>query len=158
MRPLRRGMRRAVSFGVLAALLAGCASSSSQVPAPGPNLATPDAENDVSVIIEALVTGDTRPGSTDSLFAPSSIVTANGATRFSNPRLGGISNGGLAAVTASEVNVRKDVAWASFEYRWFSEDKTQVRLGRGLMVLVPKRGGHGWAISALQSAQSASTQ
>lgn len=158
MRAARCGMVRAVSVGALAALLAGCASSSNKVPAPGPNLATPDAENEVSVVIEALVTGDVRPGATDTLFAPSAIVTANGAARFSNPRLGGIAIGGLAAVTASEVNVRKDVAWASFEYRWFSEDKTQVRLGRGLMVLVPKRAGHGWAISALQSAQTASTQ
>ena len=98
--------------------------------------------------------GDARGRSTDTLFAPSASVVANGVSRFTNPRLAGVETGGLSAVTATEVNVRENVAWATFDYRWFSEDKTQVRLGRGLMVLVPKRAGHGWAITALQTAQS----
>jgi hypothetical protein len=141
-------------FGLAVALTLACAPSSAPAPAPGTRLANPDAENDVSLIIEAVVVGDARGRSTDTLFAPSATVVANGASRFTNPRLAGVETGGLSAVTATEVNVRENVAWATFDYRWFSEDKTQVRLGRGLMVLVPKRAGHGWAITALQTAQS----
>jgi len=134
-------------------LLLACAPKSAG-PAPSPRLANPDAENDVSLVIEAVVVGDPRGRSTDTLFAPSATVLANGATRFASPRLAGVETGGLSAVTASEVNVRENVAWATFDYRWFSEDKKQVRLGRGLMVLIPKRGGRGWVITALQTAQS----
>jgi len=136
------------------AALAACAPSAPAGPAPARRLANPDAENDVSLVIEAVVVGDARGRATDTLFAPSAIVTANGVTRFTNPRLAGVETGGLSAVTATEVNVREDVAWATFDYRWFSEDKTQVRLGRGLMVLIPKRAGYGWAITALQTAQT----
>lgn len=148
--PARRGWWSAL----LLVALAGCAPGAPPAPTPNKQLANPDAENDVSLIIEAVVVGDARGRSTDTLFAPSATIVANGASRFTNPRLAGVETGGLAAVTATEVNVRQDVAWASFDYRWFSEDKTQVRLGRGLMVLVPKRAGHGWAITALQTAQS----
>ena len=147
------GARRA-SWGALALALAACAPGKPAGPAPSPRLANPDAENDVSLVIEAVVVGDARGRSTDSLFASSGSVTANGVTRFSNPRLAGVETGGLSAVTASEVNVREDVAWATFDYRWFSEDKKQVRLGRGLMVLIPKRGGRGWSITALQTSQT----
>ena len=139
---------------VLVAVLAACAPSTPAGPAPNQRLANPDAENDVSLVIEAVVVGDARGRSTDTLFAPSATVVANGLTRFTNPRLAGVETGGLSAVTATEVNVRENVAGAAFDYRWFSEDKTQVRLGRGLMVLVPKRPGNGWAITALQTAQS----
>lgn len=149
MRPLRGW-----AIAALVTMLAACAPSAPAGPAPSTRLANPDAENDVSLIIEALVVGDARGRSSDTLFAPSATVLANGATRFTNPRLAGVETGGLSAVTATEVNVRENVAWATFDYRWFSEDKTQVRLGRGLLVLVPKRAGHGWAITALQTAQS----
>ena len=145
---------RGWSLAVVALTLAACAPSSAAAPAPNQRLANPDAENDVSFIIEAVVVGDARGRSTDTLFAPSATVVANGVSRFTNPRLAGVETGGLSAVTATEVNIRENVAWATFDYRWFSEDKTQVRLGRGLMVLVPKRPGHGWAITALQTAQS----
>ncbi len=150
----RASRARRASWGALALALAACAPGKPAGPAPSPRLANPDAENDVSLVIEAVVVGDARGRSTDSLFAPSGSVTANGVTRFSNPRLAGVETGGLSAVTASEVNVREDVAWATFDYRWFSEDKKQVRLGRGLMVLIPKRGGRGWSITALQTAQT----
>ena len=149
-----RSPGRHVPGAALALLLMACAPSTPAGPAPNPGLANPDAENDVSLVIEAVVVGDAHGRSTDSLFAPSTTVTATGVTRFSNPRLAGIETGGLSAVTATEVNVRADVAWATFDYRWFSEDKTQVRLGRGLMVLIPKRGGRGWMITALQTAQT----
>jgi hypothetical protein len=145
---------RGWSSALLVVVLAACAPSTPAGPAPARRLANPDAENDVSLVIEAVVVGDARGRSTDTLFAPSATVTANGVTRFTNPRLAGVEIGGLSAVTATEVNVREDVAWATFDYRWFSEDKTQVRLGRGLMVLIPKRAGHGWAITALQTAQT----
>lgn len=145
---------RDLGWGVLALMLVACAPSNPAGPAPSPHLANPDAENDVSLVIEAVVVGDARDRSTDTLFAPSATVTANGITRFSTPRLAGVETGGLSAVTASEVNVRQDVAWATFDYRWFSEDKTQIRLGRGLMVLIPRRGGRGWVITALQTAQT----
>jgi hypothetical protein len=152
MRPHRHWWIAAVT------LLAACAPSTPPGPAPSTRLANPDAENDVSLIIEAVVVGDARGRSTDTLFAPSATVVANGATRFTNPRLAGVETGGLSAVTATEVNVRENVAWATFDYRWFSEDKTKVHLGRALMVLVPKRGGGGWLVSALESAQSGGTK
>lgn len=155
MPPCKRvGGSRDVRWVALTLALMACAPGNPAGPVPSPHLANPDAENDVSVVVEAVVVGDTRGGSTDTLFAPSTTVTANGVTRFSSPRLAGVEPGGLSAVTASEVNVRQDVAWATFDYRWFSEDKTQIRLGRGLMVLIPKRGGRGWVITALQTAQT----
>ena len=149
----RAGPAQRLAWGSLALLLLACGPKPTG-PAPSPRLANPDAENDVSLVIEAVVVGDARGQSTDSLFAPSATVTANGLTRFASPRLAGVETGGLSAVTASEVNVREGVAWATFDYRWFSEDKQQVRLGRGLMVLIPKRGGRGWVIAALQTAQT----
>ncbi len=147
------GVGRVFLAAVVLALMA-CAPSAPQSPAPGRHLANPDAENDVSLVIEAAVVGDARGRSTDSLFSPTATVTADGNSRFSNPRMAGVETGGLSAVTASEVNIRADVAWATFAYRWFSEDKKQVRLGRGLMVLVPKRGGMGWEIVALETAST----
>lgn len=97
---------RSVTGGVLVLVLMACAPSKPAGPAPSPHLANPDAENDVSLVIEAVVVGDARGRSTDTLFAPSASVTANGVSRFSNPRLAGVETGGLSAVTASEVNVR----------------------------------------------------
>lgn len=152
--PGDRRRARHLPWGALALAVMACAPGQPSGPAPSKRLANPDAENDVSLVIEAVVAGDARGRSTDSLFSASASVTADGITRFSNPRLAGVETGGLSAVTATEVNVREDVAWATFNYRWFSEDKKQVRLGRGLMVLVPKRGGPGWAITAMQTSQS----
>jgi hypothetical protein len=151
------GPARRCRWFVLLVGLTACAPAA-KAPAPNPRLANPDDEADVSLVIEALVVGDPRRGSTDSMLAPSATIVANGETRFGNPRLAGVETGGLAAVTASEVNVRQDVAWAIFDYRWFSEDKTRVHLGRALMVLVPKRGGGGWLVTALESAQSGGTR
>ena len=100
------------------------------------------------------MTGDPKGPGTDSLFSPTASVSADGMTRFSAPRLAGVAIGGLAAVTASEVNVRQDVAWALFDYRWFSADKKLVRQGKAMAVLTPKKAGNGWLIVALESAES----
>ena len=76
---IRTGVVHLSACASLGLLLVAC--SPKQAPTPSPRLANPDAENDVSLVIEAVVVGDARSRSTDSLFAPSSTVLANGMTR-----------------------------------------------------------------------------
>jgi hypothetical protein len=144
--------RRAVLL--LATFLAGCGGTSPSVGAPAPRLATPDAEQDVLGVIEAAVTRDPVFGAADSLYSPSSTVVANGQVRLATPRLAGVQPGGSAAVTTSEVTVREGLAWALVEYRWFSTEQNQVRLGRATLVLSPRKGGNGWWIVHAHSSTS----
>lgn len=133
----------------LAALLAACAPKQQAV-GPAPRLADPNAEARVTTTLEALVVGDPHGPITDTLYAPGATVIANGATKLSGPRLAGVSFGGQAAVTSSQVNVRQDVAWATIDYRWFSEDKSQVQLGKATLVLAPGKSGT-WKVVQLHS-------
>ncbi|HEX5632607.1 MAG TPA: hypothetical protein VFX50_05240 [Gemmatimonadales bacterium] len=137
----------------LVLLLAACAGP--RPPAyPGPRLADPDSETRVAAVIEAAIVGDTRGPVADTLYSPGSTVVANGQTRLSTPRLAGVLPGGQAAVTSSELSVREGFAWALLDYRWFSEDKSQVRLGRATLVLAPKKDGKGWWIVHAHSSSS----
>ncbi len=137
---------------VVLALLAACAPKP-QAAGPGPRLADPEAEARVTATLEAMVVGDPHGPVTDSLYAPGSVVIANGSTKISGPRLAGVMFGGQAAVTSSQVNVRQDVAWASLDYRWFSEDKSQVRLGKATVVLAPGKSGT-WKVVQMHSSAS----
>lgn len=141
--------QRAVALAAVA-LLAACAGGAAPA-RPAPRLSI-DAESEVLSLLETLVTTDTR-GSSDSLFAPGATIIANGMTRVSLPRLAGVSYGGQAAVLAAQTRIAEGVAWASLEYRWFSGDMQDVRLGRATAVLVPRRGG-GWMIDQLHSSSS----
>jgi hypothetical protein len=138
---------------LLAAVLAACGPAAPAT-AVSPQLADPDAEQEVSTILEAAVTGDPKGSGADSLYAPSSTVVANGSLRLSTPRLAGVQPGGSAAITTSEVSVRGGVAWAMVEYRWFSTELNQVRVGRATVVLMPRRGGRGWWIMHAHSSTS----
>jgi hypothetical protein len=131
---------------LLAAALTACGSSSAPTMGVAPQLADPDAELRVSAILEAAVTGDPKGPDADSLYSPASTVVANGALRLSTPRFAGVQPGGSAAITTSEVSVREGFAWAMVEYRWFSTEQNQVRVGRATVVLSPRRGGQGWWI------------
>jgi hypothetical protein len=137
----------------LLALLAACGPKAPGGPAPAIRLASPDDELKVSAVLEAVVIGDTRQAGIDSLFVPGATVIANGTNQVGAPRLAGVQFGGQAAVTTSQVNVREDVAWASVDYRWFSDDRTQVRLGKATVVLAPSRGGT-WKVVQLHSSSS----
>jgi hypothetical protein len=148
---MRRPARGAPA--ALALLVAACGGA----PAPrypGPRLADPDAESRVAAVIEAAIVGDTRGPAADTLYAPGSTVVANGQTRLSTPRLAGVLPAGQSAVTSSELSVREGFAWALLDYRWFSEDKSQVRLGRATLVLAPKKDGKGWWIVHAHSSSS----
>lgn len=146
-------MRPAVLPMLLAGVLAACGPTAPAT-AVSPQLADPDAEQEVSTILEAAVTGDPKGSGADSLYSPSSTVVANGSLRLSTPRLAGVQPGGSAAITTSEVSVRGGVAWAMVEYRWFSTELNQVRVGRATVVLMPKRGGRGWWIVHAHSSTS----
>jgi hypothetical protein len=135
------------------AALSACAPASSSTSAPSVRLADPEVEAYVSAVLEAIVVGDTRQGASDTLFVPGADIISNGSNRISAPRLAGVHFGGQAAVTTSQVNVRQDVAWATIDYRWFSEDKTQVHLGKATLVLAPSRGGT-WKVVQLHSSSS----
>lgn len=146
-------MRAAVLPLLLAGMLAACGPTAPATVV-SPQLADPDAEQEVSTILEAAVTGDPKGSGADSLYSPSSTVVANGSLRLSTPRLAGVQPGGSAAITTSEVSVRGGVAWAMVEYRWFSTELNQVRVGRATVVLMPKRGGRGWWIVHAHSSTS----
>jgi hypothetical protein len=133
-------------------LVAACAPST-PTSAPGPRLANPDAEARVTAALEAAVVGDPHGPVTDTLYAPGATVISNGNNRLSTPRLAGVMPGGQAAVTSSQVNVRQDVAWAVVDYRWFSDDKAQVRLGKATLVLAPLRNGV-WKVVQMHSSSS----
>jgi hypothetical protein len=142
------------------ARLAACAlalAACGGPPAPGgssPRLADPEAEARIAAVIEAAIVGDPRGPGADSLYSPSATIVANGQVRLATPRLAGVMPGGQAAVTSSELAVREGFAWALLDYRWFSEDKSQVRLGRATLVLAPRRGGSGWWIVHAHSSSS----
>jgi hypothetical protein len=131
---------------VASLLLAGCGGAPAPGSGPAPRLSSPDAEQEVSSLLEAAVTGDTRGTATDSLYSPAATVIANGNLRLSTPRLAGVQLGGSAAVTTSEVSVREGTAWALVEYRWFSTEQNQVHQGRATFVFAPRKSGHGWWI------------
>ena len=149
---MTQGGRGFACLTVLSAL-AACAPSKPRGSAPSPRLADPEAETRVSAVLEAIVVGDTRQGGIDTLFVPGANIISNGSNRVSAPRLAGVHFGGQAAVTTSQVNVRQDVAWATIDYRWFSEDKKQVHLGKATLVLAPARGGT-WKVVQLHSSSS----
>jgi hypothetical protein len=117
-------------------------------------MASPDDEQEVSSVLEAAVTGDPAFGAVDSLYSPAATVIANGQLRLATPRLAGVQAGGKSAVTSSEVTVREGFAWAIVEYRWFSTEQNQVRLGRATLVLAPRKGGRGWWIVHAHSSSS----
>jgi hypothetical protein len=139
---------------LLAATLAACSGSQAPAMSVAPQLADPDAEVHVSALLEAAVTGDPKGPDADSLYSPASTVVANGALRLSTPRFAGVQPGGSAAITTSEVSVREGFAWAMVEYRWFSTEQNQVRVGRATVVLAPRRGGQGWWIVHAHSSTS----
>jgi hypothetical protein len=139
---------------LLASVLAACSGPRSPATGASPQLADPDAEQEVSTILEAAVTGDPKGNGADSLYSAASTVVANGSLRLSTPRLAGVQPGGSAAITTSEVSVRGGVAWAMVQYRWFSTEQNQVRLGRATVVLMPRSGGRGWWIVHAHSSTS----
>ena len=143
-------MRR--SIVTLIALLAACAPKQQAI-GPATRLADPDAEARVTATLEAVVVGDPHGPITDTLYAPGAVVIANGATKLSGPRLAGVMPGGQSAVTSSQVNVRQDVAWASIDYRWFSDDKSEIRLGKATLVLAPGKSGT-WKVVQVHSSSS----
>ncbi len=143
-------MRR--SIVTLVALLAACAPKQQAI-GPATRLADPDAEARVTATLEAVVVGDPHGPITDTLYAPGAVVIANGATKLSGPRLAGVMPGGQSAVTSSQVNVRQDVAWASIDYRWFSDDKSEIRLGKATLVLAPGKSGT-WKVVQVHSSSS----
>jgi hypothetical protein len=145
---------RAMLPMLLAGVLAACGPKTPAIRV-SPQLADPDAEQEVSAILEAAVTGDPKGSGADSLYSPSSTVVANGSLRLATPRLAGVQPGGSAAITTSEVSVRGGVAWAMAEYRWFSTELNQVRLGRATVVLMPRKGGRGWWIVHAHSSTTA---
>lgn len=125
--------------------LAGCTAS---VP-PGrlaPLVVDPDAESAVSAVVEGAVGADPHGAAADTLYAPNAILVADGDTRTRAPRLAGMQPDGEAAVTTSQVSVREGFAWAVVEYRWFSTDRNQVRVGRATMLLAPRRDSGWWII------------
>ena len=144
---------RSVRMALVALTLASCGSPAPATSA-APRLADPDAEQHVSAILEAAVTGDPKGPAADSLYSPASTVVANGALRLSTPRFAGVEPGGSAAITTSEVTVREGFAWAMVEYRWFSTEQNQVRVGRATVVLSPRRGGQSWWIVHAHSSSS----
>jgi hypothetical protein len=137
---------RPIHLILFAASLTACGGSSSPAMAVAPQLADPEAELRVSAILEAAVTGDPKGPDADSLYSPASTVVANGELRLSTPRFAGVQPGGSAAITTSELSVREGFAWAMVQYRWFSTEQNQVRVGRATVVLTPRRGGQGWWI------------
>lgn len=143
-------MRR--SIVTLIVLLAACAPKQQAI-GPATRLADPDAEARVTATLEAVVVGDPHGPITDTLYAPGAVVIANGATKLSGPRLAGVMPGGQSAVTSSQVNVRQDVAWASIDYRWFSDDKSEIRLGKATLVLAPGKSGT-WKVVQVHSSSS----
>ena len=146
-------MRRGRSLA-LVALLAGCGGGAGPAVAPSTRLSDPDAEQQVSSVLEAAVTGDPKGTAADSLYSPASTVIGNGTLRLATPRLAGVQPGGASAITSSEVTVREGVAWAVVEYRWLSTEQNLVRLGRATFVLAPRRGGSGWWIVHAHSSTS----
>jgi len=116
-------------------------------------ISSPDADTRVSEVLEAVFTGDAKGVSNDSLYNPTGAVVANGSQRFSSPRLAGVQLGGESAITSTSVNVRDGIAWGSVEYRWFSSDMSQVRVGRATVVLTPRPKG-GWWVDQLHSSTS----
>lgn len=143
-------MRR--SIVTLIVLVAACAPKQQAI-GPATRLADPDAEARVTATLEAVVVGDPHGPITDTLYAPGAVVIANGATKLSGPRLAGVMPGGQSAVTSSQVNVRQDVAWASIDYRWFSDDKSEIRLGKATLVLAPGKSGT-WKVVQVHSSSS----
>lgn len=146
-------MRRSLT-GLVAVLVACSPSTPAGTPSPAARLADPDAEAYVSAVLEAVVVGDTRPAAVDTLFVSGATIIANGNNRISAPRLAGVMYGGQAAITTSQVNVRQDMAYASIDYRWFSDDRSEVRLGKATLVLAPARGGSTWKVVQMHSSSS----
>lgn len=147
------GRRLVVLALAIAPAVLACAGPRRAVTLPARGSISSDADAQVSNALEAIVTGDAKGNQNDSLFSPAGTVIANGTLRFRPPRLAGVQLGGESAITSTQINVRENMAWGSVEYRWFSTDLNQVRVGRATIILVPRPAG-GWWVDQLHSSTS----
>lgn len=148
------GGRRLVRLALaIVPVVLACAGSKRVVTLPARGSISSDADGQVSRVLEAIVTGDSKGNPNDSLFSPAGTVIANGTLRFRPPRLAGVQLGGESAITSTQINVRESMAWGWVEYRWFSTDLNQVAVGRATIILVPRPAG-GWWVDQLHSSTS----
>ena len=120
------------------------------VPAPAPVLSPGAVEEPVLAVLTAALDADRRFQAADSVWDPEATVVANGTLRYAPPRFAGIDAGGEAAITSSRLEVRQNLVWVYFEYRWISVKEGMARDGKATALLTLRDGG-GWRIVHLHT-------
>ena len=136
----------------LVAVGAGCAPPPAPAPAPPPvAVISPRlVEEPVTAVLVAALEADRKFQSVDSLWDPEATVVANGTLRYAPPRFAGIDAGGEVAITSSRLELRENLVWMYFEYRWISVKEGMARDGKATALLTPRTEG-GWKIVHLHT-------
>lgn len=139
-------MKHAFALAALVALL-GCGRR----PAPTPLMAgiSDPSEAEISATIAQALAADAAGRSADTLYAPGAVIVLNGRTRSVPPVFAGVGTGGQIAVSSSQLEIGRGLAWSLVEYRWSSQEGI-TREGRATLVLKPGPDGH-WRIQHVHS-------
>ena len=130
---------------------AGCGTAPAAPPVPPAPVVSPAAvEEPVTAVLVAALQADRAFQSVDSLWDPEATVVANGTLRYAPPRFAGIDAGGEVAITSSRLEVRQNLVWMYFEYRWISVKEGMARDGKATALLLARPEG-GWKIVHLHS-------
>lgn len=122
-------------------------------PAAAPSLSPFQVEEPVTATIAAALSADSRGEEADSLWDPEATVIADGDIRDAAPRFAGVGRGGQVAITQSRLDLRQNLAWIYFEYRWSALNAGLVREGRATVLLTPVKDGV-WKIVHAHSSTS----
>ena len=109
------------------------------------------SEAEINEVIEGALQADSRGEAADSLYAPHTVVIADGRARRGPPRFAGVNAGGQVAVANSQLEIRGTAAWGDVEYRWQSNSENLAREGRASFVVTPAQGRAGWWIVQVHS-------
>ena len=149
-----RGVRQSAP-AISACLFAFALACGSQLPAGvapenGSDPSNALADLTTEIVTEAL-RADARGEGADTLYTSSALIVADGQRRTGPPRFAGTGRDGQVAVTSSQVEISRTVAWVYAEYRWFSTRNNQAREGRVTMILSSESSGGRWRITHAHS-------
>lgn len=120
--------------------------------APQTGVAVVQADNRaVLAVVRQALEGEPLGLATDSLYTPTALVVANGATRTQPPRFAGLAQGGRVTITEMSGEVFATTAWTFASYRWRSSDDQVMELGVATLLLTRDDVTGNWRIKHAHS-------
>ncbi len=141
------------------ALLAGAVACTTSLPRSQPTvgmgmtatIGALEADSVGNLLLARLLDAENRFVEPDTLFAPETIVVADGEPRVATPRLAGSRIGGQIQLVSTRLSARGGFVWGVFEYRWVPRFNSDA-LSQGLAtVVIGLQPDGGWRILHLHS-------